>query len=159
MTQKLVTTGAGAEIPTALQLAEAKVPYDETPSTSAVFNHLRGETQHGPPEVLRDGATVQASAPTAQAILFDIGLELCTEAELIKLREMQAWMAASFKSSEPYALGNVSAKQIQQRDAISSKLNSGESTEGMPMDSRETITRTFLAHLAAGNSARVRKTA
>jgi hypothetical protein len=87
-----------------------------------------------------------------------LGVELCSESELSNLRELQAWFNASFKSSEPYSLSNISAKQIEQRNAIESKLNAGESTEGMLLDSRETISRTFLAHLHAGDTSRRRMT-
>jgi hypothetical protein len=154
------TIGGEVEtLPTALDIAHARSQFDETPATSAAWKNLRGDTRHAPPEILRDGRTVPAGRETVNAMVWSMGLNLFTDADRTKAHEMEAWMLASLKASEPFSLGNVSAEQHRQRDDIETKLLAGESTDGLVMESRETVSRTFLAHLHAAENARIRKTA
>ena len=158
----LETAGAEAtaeEAPSALQIAQARSKYDYTPATTAAWEHLYGKTRHVRPEVLRDGHIVKVNPETAQAVLFSMGLVLFTEADIAKAHDMEAWMRASLKESEQWALSKVGDRQFQQRDEIEANLAAGLSTEGMSIESRETINRTFIAHLNAGENARKRKTA
>ena len=147
-----------AEAPTALQIAEARSQFDYTPATTAAWEHLDGRTRHVQPEVLRDGHIVKVTPETAQAMLFSMGLVLFTEDDITTAHEMEAWMRASLKESEQWSLSKVGDRQFQQRDEIEATLAAGQSTEGMVIQSRETINRTFIAHLNAGENARKRKT-
>ena len=152
------TNGVADGLPTALDVAQAKSKYDPNPATTAAWEYLRGKTRHAPPEILRDGRVVLAGTKTVQAVLYDMGLDLFTAEDVAKAHDMEAWMLASIKASEAYSLSNVNAYQHRQRDAIEAKLAAGESTGDMVIESRETINRTFLAHLHAGENARKRKT-
>jgi hypothetical protein len=151
--------GAAEGLPTASDLAKAKTKFDPTPLTTAILNHLRGERIPVPPEAMRDGQILVLPMPdeTVRAVAFNAGFEV-TEDELTALRVVQSWMDASVKTSQPFALSNVALFQQKQREAIEAKMVAGESTADIVIESRDTINRTFLAHLNAAEAARKRKT-
>lgn len=148
-----------AELPSALEIAEARSRLDSTPLTTATFNHLRGARIPVPSGAMHDGHMLVLPMPdeTVRAVAFDMDFDL-SEDELTALRDIQAFMEASIKGSQPFALSNVASYGIKQREAIEAKMAAGESTDGLVIQSRDDVNRVFLAHLNASESARKRKT-
>jgi hypothetical protein len=152
------SNGCAADgLPTALQIAESRA--DDSPLTTAIFRHLRGERVPVPQGAMPGGHMLVVPNPdeTARAVAFDADFQL-SEQELTALRDIQAFMDASIKASQPWALSNVSAIQQKQRDLIAEKMIAGESTDGLTVQSRDDINRVCLAHLNAADAARRRKT-
>ena len=157
MKLNLTKAAEAEEAPSALNIAEARC--DDTPLTTATFKHLRGNRVPVPNLIMPGGHILVLPSPdeTARAVAFDAGFDL-TEDELNSLREIEAFMQASVKASQPWALSNVSAIQQKQRDDMQAALSEGKDTTNMVIQSRDDINRACLARLNAHDSARRRKT-